>query len=204
MRYVRPDRHDAQRGTVGLMARDQVQEPKRRCGPWDERPDGTHACRKCGRLDPLDFDLDQEEEHGMGVLRQRPQDFERLVHDADEGAQAWHRPVSNYEAALIWREVAERRAARLQGAVSERDAFARALTLAVASPELREAYVRQAKDALARELPASALGRAVSLDDPRLLGTLARVIEDRHGALPGIGGTLREALAEFARETGRG
>ena len=35
--------------------------------------------------------------------------------------------------------------------VYERDVFARALTLAVASPGLREAYVRQAKDALARE-----------------------------------------------------
>jgi hypothetical protein len=40
---------------------------------------------------------------------------------------------------------------QLQGAVAERDAFARALTLAVASPALREAYVVQAKDALARE-----------------------------------------------------
>jgi hypothetical protein len=40
---------------------------------------------------------------------------------------------------------------QLAGAVAERDAFARALTIAVASPELREAYVRQAKDSLTRE-----------------------------------------------------
>lgn len=31
----------------------------------------------------------------------------------------------------------------------------------------------------------------------RLLETLARVIENRHGTLPGIGSTLREALAEY-------
>lgn len=33
-----------------------------RCGPWDEREDGTHVCRKCGRVDPLDLDLDAPEE----------------------------------------------------------------------------------------------------------------------------------------------
>lgn len=38
----------------------------------------------------------------------------------------------------------------LTGAVRERDTFARALMLAVASPELREAYVRQAETALSR------------------------------------------------------
>jgi predicted RNA-binding protein with PUA domain len=41
---------------------------------------------------------------------------------------------------------------------------------------------------------------AVSLDDPRLIETLARVIENRHGTLHGIGSTLREALAELKRE----
>ncbi len=35
---------------------------RRRCGPWDERADGFHVCRKCGRLDPLDFlDLEDDE-----------------------------------------------------------------------------------------------------------------------------------------------
>lgn len=42
--------------------------------------------------------------------------------------------------------------------------------------------------------------RAVVLDDPRLIETLASVIENRHGTLHGIGGTLREALALYKRE----
>jgi hypothetical protein len=40
---------------------------------------------------------------------------------------------------------------------------------------------------------------AVSLDDPVLIETLARVIENRHGTLHGIGSTLREALDELKR-----
>jgi hypothetical protein len=40
---------------------------------------------------------------------------------------------------------------------------------------------------------------AVSLDDPRLIETLASVIENRHGTLHGIGSTLREAIAELKR-----
>jgi hypothetical protein len=40
---------------------------------------------------------------------------------------------------------------QLAGAVLERDTFARALRLGVASLELREAYIRQAEDSLSRE-----------------------------------------------------
>ena len=41
--------------------------------------------------------------------------------------------------------------------------------------------------------------RVVRTDDPTVLETLARVIENRHGTLHGIGDTLREALAELKR-----
>lgn len=42
--------------------------------------------------------------------------------------------------------------------------------------------------------------QVVSLDDPKMVNVLARVIENRHGTLHGIGDTLREALAEIKRE----
>lgn len=41
------------------------------------------------------------------------------------------------------------------------------------------------------------------LDNPKVIEILARVIENRHGTLHGIGDTLREALAEIKREVPR-
>lgn len=41
-----------------ILAKRNLPDPAKRtlrCGPWDEREDGTHVCRKCGRLDPIDF-----------------------------------------------------------------------------------------------------------------------------------------------------
>jgi hypothetical protein len=43
------------------------------------------------------------------------------------------------------------RAEQLRGVVQERDMFARAFRLAIASPELREAYIKQAERGLLEE-----------------------------------------------------
>jgi hypothetical protein len=76
----------------------------------------------------------------------------RRTEEADERDPDARRPLTDAmtwgETQRMWARVYKKERDRFE---AERDTFARALRLAVASPELREAYVTQAKDALARE-----------------------------------------------------